>query len=618
MESILDFHKTQTRNDGGFLSPPHKQYSTESSSDSEQDERPHPPTPPPTSSQKQTASSATRGGKGRGRRGRRGRGWGARVVGTRRSNRLAKVESSDEDEDSSGNEELDMKPSAVPPSKKRNIARSPVDLSSNGDGTSEEESDSNNDNHRSPKQPKYDNPVAVSMTTASPLSSPRSDVSHDESPDPPPPMAVQKGDGTVTSSKRVIHEHGKPSSPPVVVTNEPHQAPLSVVTPDSTPVHHPQVEEMNYTIAHSTPESVINPSPSSMVNRTVSSNMQAEYNRRSDIHGQSTTMADLQTRREHIQQLRTHPSNAPPTNQPSELTNPQEKSSSINMYPTQGGWPVSHQFMQGGYPYNPKLHPMTAYHAPQGMMPGNYPYPVPYPWPHPPQSSQHLTPEQQQQMRVGSFPQSVSTPPTYPTGTQSIGGVAGEGTWTQQQQQQVMQKRKKESSGVGGAKKSASVVTTPSTSSTSGTTAYQQQQKNVGVASLHQQHIDHSTGSHHHGSGGGRVITSSPNMQQYYHQSQPPQQMEPPTAAAATPFQYGFDSRHAHFSPAAAHMWQSSHSQHPATAQLHPLMSHHLAQQGLWYAQQNPQQVGMATMPHPPGGGGVDNRTIDKGRKGPG
>ena len=545
MENILEFHKALSRNEG-FLTPPQKQefQNSSESSESEQEEPVKPVvrqiTPPPR-------------GRGRGRRGKRGRGTTTRVVGIRRSRRLAKTGSSSSSEEDERNPVQEMSEEeyedneeqiteiAKPMRKRKMVAHSPQISSASSEDSSEDE-----DTDRRPlKQPRYTIQQDTSQT--SPLSSPRSDVSCDESPEP----ITQKSDKTVPQENVLLREKERSTSrhqeKSPMVSNEPHPTPLNIIkTPESTttPVHQPAVEEMNYTIAHSTPE----PTPTLEAATVLS--------KRQDCQREAGKERDQQVRMEeqHVQA----PLVVQPTNQPSELTGtPNMPDKPVGMYSSQG-WPVSHQFVQGGYPYNPKIHPMTAYHTPQGMMPSNYPYSVPYPWPHPPHSSQHPTPEQ---MRVGGFPHSVSP---HPPQVHSSSQVVPTGSWNQQQQQPTTSKQ----------------VETKSP-------AFYEAKTNP----LNQtQHIDHmqQQQQQQHGSIQQRIASSSPSMQ-YRYQTQ--QHVE-----GSNPFQYaGFDSRHASFA-SPAHMWQSPQVQHHSAAQLHPLMSHHFAQPGLWYAQQNPQHGQMGSV----------------------
>ena len=553
-ETILDYHRTQSKNDAGFLTPPHKaEFRTSScSSESELEER-HKATPPPP----KRAPPTTARGRGRGRRGKRGRG-SVSAPGIRRSRRLAKTKETESEEEgeigegaeTSENEEPEVGVAETSARLLRKRRPLPSDHTSQGssgassdDGSSEEEErgeGGSNSPPRPTKQPRY-----IVHEGHAPDSSPlpRSDVSCEDSPEP-----IAKG----TAHER-RGEHPKLSPHPPV---DPHKAPLSIQTPDSTPnPTHISTEEMNYTIAHSTPEATptFDPTPKQDCRREVGEGARGEH-----------------------QRMPHPPSVIPPTQQP--RGDPMGISDkSMGMYPSTQNWP--HQLVQGGYPYNTKLHPVTTpYHAPQGVVPGNYPYSVPYPWPHPPpQSSQHPA----EQMRVGSYPHSVPNPPLSSAHHQMGGALVQSGHgWGGQQVKLHEASNKKQSSDP-----------KPSVS-------YYDPKSATPFSQSAQSHVQHHLGGV--GSGGSgqqqRIPSSSPPGMQYMYPSS-----AQPHVEGANPFHYGFDSRHAQFA-SAAHMWPTPQVQHPAT-QFHPLMTHPFAHQGLWYAQQNPQQhhpgVGGAQMPHP-------------------
>ena len=563
--NILDYHKAQPRGEG-YLRPPQKQKFRESSHSSESEPEEKRPAP----RQRSISVSRGRGHRGRGRRGRgmaRGRGG---ATSLRRSRRLAKTgrsgkdssyivdqdHSNDEDEEE---EELDeeegsegmaeetnnMQTTRPGTRKRRNSARSTQDSSVSSEESSEEED--NIGGERPVKQPRYSIQHAVQ---SSPLSSPRSDVSCEESPEPftekhPP------SDQSHTAGVKKPSEQVEKSSPTV---GDPHRTPLSIHTPESTntPAHQQSMEENNYTITHGTPETT----PTVDAAAAAASQRQDCMKEGGDGRGEQHPLQEQQSRMD--QQSRgVHTGVTLP--QASEMTHGAAGDKNLGVYSSQGwGMPMSHQFMQGGYPYNPKMHPMATYHTPQGMVPGNYPYSVPYPWPHPPQSSQHPNPEQMRGA-ASSYPHSLS-----PHGSASaIPPTAASATaWCQQQQPSKgldsSSSKKPDSAG----KASAPSYYDPKPPQASS----QQQQQ--------QQKIEHLQQQQHHG------IQHAPNPNMQYRYQPQPAQVEGPTAA----FQYGFDSRHP--SLAAAHMWQSPQVQHH---QLHPLMSHHFASQGLWYAQ-NPQQ----------------------------
>ena len=559
-ETILDYHRTQSKNDAGFLTPPHKaEFRTSScSSESEvEEERPKatptpPKRPPPTTAR----------GRGRGRRGKRGRG-SIPAPGIRRSRRLAKTTNKEteseeereieEENETSDNDEPEV---GVADSSARSLRKRrphPSDHTSQGSsGASSEECSSEEEEGgegelssppRPTKQPRYTIHEGHAPDS-SPL--PRSDVSCEDSPEP-----IVKG-----SAHERKGEHPKPSPPPPV---EPHKTPLSIQTPDSTPNNaHIPSEEMNYTITHSTPEATPTFVPTS----------------KQDCRREEGVRGDHQR----IDHLPHPPAVIPPTQQsrgdPMGITD-----KSMGMYPSPQNWP--HQLVQGGYPYNTKLHPVaTPYHAPQGVVPGNYPYSVPYPWPHPPpQSSQHPA----EQMRVGSYPHSVPNPPLSSAHHQMGGAVVQSGHGWGGQQVKLHE--------AATAKKQSSDPKPP--------VSYYDHKSATPFSQSAQPHAQHHLGGVASGGSGQqqqRIPSSSPPGMQYMYPTPGQSHVE-----GGNPFHYGFDSRHAQFA-SAAHMWQSPQVQHPAT-QFHSLMTHPFAHQGLWYAQQNPQQhhqgVGGAQMPHP-------------------
>ena len=533
-ENVIEYHKGHPKG-AGYLRPPQKAElggRTSHSTGSESEEK----------QQNLTSRDSTKRGIRGGMRGRRGRG-GVRGGGSlRRSRRIAvasmseKDEEIDEEDEDEEEDEMDgdtsLTRSAV--RKRQSSIRSPQPSSSSAESSDHDDKDTS---ERPPKQSRYS--MQQQSSFHSPLSSPRSDVSHEDSPE-----AARKLSHFDSSFS--INEGGNNRSKSPIAPAVPNPTPQNVKTPDSTqtPVQQPSHQEVNYTIRHDTSEMRQNKALQN--DRNLS---KEGYDARMQSDNRQTRIHDVDDR-SHGRMGQAH--------QPNEAHLPQssEKHVSKGTHPISSqAWSsgIPPQFVQGGYPYNPKLHPMAYHHTHQGMTPGNYPYSLPYPWPHPPHPSHHPIPEQMRGQHYQQVMPSVSSPQ-----------VAG-GTWSAQTQRSTGPQIEghKTDPKIGYAQKGHS----------------------------HMEQVQHQMGVH---PGHARHATQSPGMQ-FVHPTQS-------HVEGASPFQYGFEQCHPSL------MWQSHQMPH---AQLHSLMPHaHLAPQGLWYPQ-HPHHHPQMTM-GPPNTGNRDKASKNK------